>query len=119
MRLNGGILLAAILTGLFTGLLVSSAEEFFSRDGTLGGIEALATFIPFPLLAALFVSIGLRQGHIIRRMVGVAYLTLIIPLLGIGMGGANIFQQMIGGFVGGVFWGLLFAIDLKKLIKET
>ena len=74
MRLNGGILLAAILTGLFTGLLVSSAEEFFSRDGTLGGIEALATFIPFPLLAALFVSIGLRQRHIIRRMVGVAYL---------------------------------------------
>ena len=52
-------------------------------------------------------------------MVGVAYLTLIIPLLGIGMGGPNIFQQMIGGFVGGVFWGLLFAIDLKKLIKET
>ncbi len=119
MRISGRIFLAAVLTGLFTGLFVSSAEEFFSRDGTLGGTEALATFIPFPLLAALFVSIGLRQRHIIRRMVGVAYLTLIIPLLGIGMGGANVFQQMIGGLIGGVFWGLLFAIDLKKLIKET
>ena len=119
MRISGRIFLAAVLTGLFTGLFVSSAEEFFSRDGMLGGIEALATFIPFPLLAALFVSIGLRQRHFIRKMVGVAYLTLIIPLLGIGMGGANVFQQMIGGLVGGVFWGLLFAIDLKKLIKET
>ena len=94
--------------------LKSKAEEFFSRDGTLGGIEALATFIPFPLLAALFVSIGLRQRHFIRKMVGVAYLTLIIPLLGIGMGGANVLQQMLGGAIGGGFWGFLFAIRSSR-----
>ena len=115
MRISGRILLAAILTGLFTGLFVSSSEEFFSRDGTLGGVEVLATFIPFPLLAALFVSIGLRQRRITRRMVGVAYLTLVIPLFGIGMGGANVFQQMIGGLIGGAFWGLFFAIKSKKV----
>ena len=48
-------------------------------------------------------------------MVGVAYLTLIIPLFGIGMGGANVFQQMIGGLIGGAFWGLFFAIKSKKV----
>ena len=115
MRISSQILLASILTGLFTGLFVSSAEEFFSRDGTLGGIEALVTFTPFPLLAALLVSIGLRQRRIMRRMVGVAYLTLVIPLFGIGLGGANVFQQMIGGLIGGAFWGLLFAIKSKKV----
>ena len=46
-------------------------------------------------------------------MTGVAYLTLVIPLLGIGMGGANVLQQMLGGVIGGGFWGLLFAIRLS------
>ena len=43
-------------------------------------------------------------------MTGVAYLTLAIPLLGIGMGGANVLQQMLGGAIGGGFWGLVFTI---------
>ena len=114
MRISGRIFLAAILTGLFTGLFVASAEEFFSRDGVLGGAEALATFVPLPLLAALLVSIGLRRRRLTPRMTGVAYLTLAIPLLGIGMGGANVLQQMLGGAIGGGFWGLLFAIRLSR-----
>ena len=114
MRISGRIFLAAIPTGLSTGLFVALAEEFFSRDGTLSGLEALATFVPLPLLAALLVSIVLRQRHLARRMTGVAYLTLVIPLLGIGMGGANVFQQMLGGVIGGGFWGLLFAIRLSR-----
>ena len=61
MRISGRIFLAAILTGLFTGLFVALAEEFFSRDGVFGGAEALATFVPLPLLAALLVSIVLRR----------------------------------------------------------
>jgi hypothetical protein len=114
VRISGRIFLAAIPTGLFTGLFVASAEEFFSRDGTLSGTEALATFVPLPLLAALLVSIVLRRRHLARRMTGVAYLTLAIPLLGIGMGGANVLQQMLGGVIGGGFWGLLFAIRLSR-----
>ncbi len=110
MRINRWICLAAVLTGLFTGLFVASAEEFFSRDGVFGGSEALLTFVPFPLFAALFVSIGLRRRRLLKRMTGVAYLTLTIPLLGIGMGGANVLQQILGGAIGGGFWGLLFAI---------
>jgi hypothetical protein len=114
VRISGRIFLAAILTGLFTGLFVASAEEFFSRDGVFGGAEALATFIPLPLLAAFLVPIGLRRRRLTPRMTGVAYLTLAIPLLGIGMGGANVLQQMLGGAIGGGFWGLLFAIRLSR-----
>jgi hypothetical protein len=43
-------------------------------------------------------------------MTAVAYLTLAIPLFGIGIGGANVLQQMLGGVIGGGFWGLFFAI---------
>ena len=131
MRISGRIFLAAIPTGLSTGLFVALAEEFFSRDGTLSGTEALATFVPLPLFAALLVSngvsIGLRRPRLalrmtgrtldliaVRRMAVVAYLTLFIPLLGIGMGGANVLQQMLGGAIGGGFWGLLFAIRLSR-----
>ena len=116
MRINRWIFLTAVLTGLFTGLLVALAEEFFSRDGTLSGAEALATFVPLPLLAALLVSIGLRQRRLTLRLTGVAYLTLAIPLFGIGMGGANILQQMLGGAIGGGFWGLLFAIRSSRAV---
>jgi len=119
VRISGRILLAAILTGLFTGLFVALAEEFFSRDGVFRGAEALATFVPLPLLAALLASIGLRRRRLARRMTGVAYLTLAIPLLGIGMGGADVLQQMLGGVLGGAFWGLLFATGSAKPVQDT
>ena len=32
------------------------------------------------------------------------YLTLMIPLFGIGMGGANILQMTLGGTIGGAVW---------------
>ena len=131
VRFNPWVFLAVVLTGLFTGLFVGSSAWFFQRDGELDGIEALATFVPLPLFAALLVSngvsIGLRRHRLalrmtgrtldliaVRRMAVVAYLTLFIPLLGIGIGGANVLQQMLGGAIGGGFWGLLFTIDLSR-----
>ncbi len=110
VRISRRIISAAALTGVFTGLFVASAEEFFSRDGIFGGAEALATFLPLPFFAALLVSFGLSRRCLARRMTAVAYLTLAIPLLGIGIGGASILQQMLGGAIGGGFWGFLFAI---------
>jgi len=109
-RLNRQFIFAAALTGFFAGLFISSAEEFFSRDGLLSGMEALVTFVPLPLLAALLVSSGLRQRRLAPRLTGVAYLTLAIPLFGIGIGGANVLQQTLGGVIGGSLWGLLFAV---------
>jgi hypothetical protein len=34
----------------------------------------------------------------------IAYLTLLIPLFGLGIGGANTLQMTIGGVIGGFFW---------------
>ena len=34
----------------------------------------------------------------------IAYLTLLIPLFGIGIGGANTLQMTIGGVIGGFCW---------------
>ena len=114
MRISREIISAAVLTGHLTGLFVASAEKLFSRDGVFGGAEALATFVPLPLLAALLVSIGLRRRRLTRRMAAVAYLTLAIPLFGIGIGGANVLQQMLGGVIGGGFWGIFFATHLSR-----
>ena len=114
MRINRLVLLAAVLTGLFTGLFVALAEEFFSRDGVFSGAEALAAFVSLPMLAALLVSIGLHRRRLALRLIGVAFLTLAIPLLGIGMGGANVLQQMLGGAIGGGFWGFIFASRVSR-----
>ena len=107
-------MLAAVLTGFFTGLFVALAEAFFSRDGVFGPAETLATFVPLPLLAALLVSVGLHRRHLVQRLTGVAFLTLAIPLIGIGIGGASVLQQMLGGAIGGGFWGLFFATRLFR-----
>jgi hypothetical protein len=52
-------------------------------------------------------------------MIGVAYLTLAIPLLGIGIGGADMLQQMLGGILGGTFWGLFFATSWTTPVQDT
>ena len=124
--------MAVVLTGLFTGLFVGSSAWFFQRDGALDGIEALATFVPLPLFAALLVSngvsIGLRRHRLalritgrtldliaVRRMAVVAYLTLFIPLLSIGFAGDNdVRQWMLGGAIGGGLWGLKLTIDRSR-----
>ena len=36
----------------------------------------------------------------------IAYLTLLIPLFGIGFGGANTLQMTIGGVIGGFCWSV-------------
>ena len=41
-------------------------------------------------------------------LLAVAYLTLMIPLFGIGIGGANILQMTLGGTIGGAVWISLF-----------
>ena len=100
------------LTGLLTGMGGSALLEFFSRDNEVNGREAL-TALAVPLLMALVVWNAHRFGLWKTRLwilVVVAYLTLLIPLFGIGIGGANFFQMALGGFLGGAFWSTPFAI---------
>ena len=100
------------LTGLLTGMGCSALFEFFSRDNEVNGREAL-TALAVPLLMALVVwnahRFGLWKTRLWILVLG-AYLTLFIPLAGIGAGGANFFQMALGGFLGGAFWSTAFVI---------
>ncbi len=99
------------LTGLLTGMGCSLLHDFFSRDNDFSGREALLTAVAVPLLIALFVWNAHRFGLWKTRLwilVLVAYLTLFIPLVGIGAGDANFFQMALGGFLGGVVWSKPF-----------
>ena len=101
------------LTGLLTGMGCSLLHDFFSRDNDFSGREALLTAVAVPLLIALFVWNAHRFGLWKTRLwilVLVAYLTLFIPLVGIGAGDANFFQMALGGFLGGVVWSTPFVI---------
>ncbi|MEE3371407.1 MAG: hypothetical protein VX346_18885 [Planctomycetota bacterium] len=100
------------LTGLLTGMGCSLLLDFFSRDNEVSGREAL-TALAVPLLMALFVWNAHRFGLWKTRLwilVVVAYLTMLIPLFGISIGGANFFQMALAGFLGGAFWSAPFAI---------
>ena len=100
------------LTGLLTGMGGSALFEFFSRDNEVNDREAL-TALAVPLLMALVVWNAHRFGlwkTPLWILVLVAYLTLFIPLVGIGAGGANFFQMALGGFLGGAFWSMPFVI---------
>ena len=112
-------LLTGMVTGLLTGLIVASGEELFylvdiqpgieslNKDTRVfDGIEALITFLVLPIVAGWLVTLGFRDRKLFPRLVGVAYLTVAIPLIGIGIGGANIPQQMLAGAIGGTCWGL-------------
>ena len=122
------------LTGLLTGMGCSLLHDFFSRDNDFSGREALLTAVAVPLLIALFVWNAHRFGLWKTRLwilVLVAYLTLFIPLVGIGAGDANFFQMALGGFLGGVVWSTPFVIggivisrfsasnDVNRLSQES
>ena len=108
------VLAVGSVTGLITGLFVSVAEKLFTTDKEFTGFEALLTFIPLPILAAGVSSFICTRKDLFLKMSFVAYLTLCVPLFGIGMGGANIFQQIIGGALGGIFWGVIPSIFIRK-----
>ena len=39
-------------------------------------------------------------------MLPIAYFTLLVPLFGLGLGGANTLQMTIGGVIGGFCWSV-------------
>jgi len=51
----------------------------------------------------------------------IAYLTLAVPLFGIGMGGANVLLMTTGGAIGGLFWAVPFVLydHVIKLVRSS
>ena len=99
------MLIGGLLTGLLTGLCWSFVIELFSTDQVFDGVEMLCS-LSVPALVAL---LGWRMwGVRVWVLLAVAYLTLMIPLFGVGIGGANILQMTLGGTIGGAVWISLF-----------
>ena len=121
---------AGVLTGLLTGVLVSLFVQLFYvveldpgsnaanqlPDGSAGrvfsGVEALLTFALLPIVAVWLTTVGFRDRRLFLRLVVVAYLTVVIPVFGIGFGGSSdlflsALQMAVGGAIGGGVWSLL------------
>ena len=91
------------LTGLGTGVFWSLIVGLFSLDQVFNGTELLLS-LAVPGLMAITVRKTLKIS--IWIVLPVAYLTLLIPLFGLGLGGANTLQMTIGGVIGGFFWSV-------------
>ena len=91
------------LTGLGTGAFWSILVGLFSLDQLFNGTELLLSLaVPGIIALTVWKTLKIR----IWIMLPVAYLTLVIPLSGIGLGGANTMQMAIGGGSGGFFWSV-------------
>jgi hypothetical protein len=98
------------LTGLATGLSWTLVENVLSTDGVFDGGEFCVSLVT-PALAGIVVALATRSG--IKTTLAVAYLTLLIPILGAGFGASGsepLWQHGALGLGGGLFWSSPFAI---------
>ena len=97
------IAIGGSLTGLGTGIFWSLVVRLFSIDQLFNGTELLLSLaVPGIIAITIWKTLKIR----IWIVVPIAYLTLLIPLFGIGIGGANTLQMTIGGVIGGFCWSV-------------
>ena len=95
------IAISASLTGLGTGSLWSLAVGFFSLDQLFNRTELLFSLtVPGVIALTVWKTLEIRFWIVLP----VSYLTFLIPLFGLGMGGANTLQMTIGGGIAGLCW---------------
>ena len=97
------VAIGSSLTGLGTGFFWSLVVSLFSLDQVFNGTELLLS-LAVPGIVALTVWKTLKIRFWI--VLPVAYLTLLVPLFGLGIGGANTLQMTIGGVIGGFCWSV-------------
>ena len=97
------IAIGGSLTGLGTGIFWSLVVGLFSLDQLFNGTELLLSLaVPGIIAITIWKTLKIRFWIVIP----IAYLTLLIPLFGIGFGGANTLQMTIGGVIGGFCWSV-------------
>ena len=97
------IAISGSLTGLGTGLFWSLVVSLFSIDQLFNGTELLLSLtVPGIIAVTIWKTLTIRFWIVMP----IAYLTLLIPLFGIGFGGANTLQMTIGGVIGGFCWSV-------------
>ena len=106
------IVLGGCLTGLGSGLSWSVFEIFASRDGVFNGQEfALSLILPLLVRLAVGKGVGVQR----RVLLPIAYLTLAMPVFGMGMGGENVLVMTTSGAIGGLFWTVPFWIGRDQV----
>lgn len=101
------ILLGGTLTGLGSGLIWSTFINLVSRDQLFNGQEFMVSLtVPFLVGLVVWKSVSIQKWVLIL----IGYLTLAVPLFGIGIGGANTLQMTFGGAIGGLVWAIPFAL---------
>ena len=97
------IAIGGSLTGLGTGLFWSLVVSLFSIDQLFNGTELLLSLtVPGIIAITIWKTLKIRFWIVMP----IAYLTLLIPLFGIGAGGANTLQMTIGGVIAGFCWSV-------------
>ena len=97
------IAIGGSLTGLGTGIFWSLVVSLFSIDQVFNGTELLLSLaVPGIIAVTIWKTLKIRFWIVMP----IAYLTLLIPLFGIGFGGANTLQMTIGGVIGGFCWSV-------------
>ena len=95
------IAIGSSLTGLGTGFFWSLVVGLFSLDQVFNGTELLLSLaVPGIITVTIWKTLKIRFWIVLP----VAYLTLLVPLFGLGIGGANTLQMTIGGVIGGFCW---------------
>ena len=89
------------LTGAGTGFLWSVLVTLFSLDKIFDGTELMISLAVPAIIGVLTWKIARIRLWIVSL---ISYLTLLIPLFGVGIGGGNITQMTIAGTIGGFFW---------------
>ena len=98
------------LVGLATGLSFTLVEDALTTDGMFDLWEFAVALVTPALIAAL-VAIATRSRIVI--LLAVAYLTLLIPVLGASFGASGsepLWQFAVLGLVGGLVWSTPFAL---------
>ena len=110
--------MGGILTGLGSGLTWSVFVNLAvrSRDQLFNGQEAMVSLTaPFLVGLVVWKSVSI-QGWI---LILIDYLTLAVPLSGMGIGGANTLQMTVGGAIGGLVWAIPFVLYNHVINRGT
>ena len=101
--LLGHLAIFCSLAGATTGLSWSVVVFIFSLDQNFDSVEVIIS-----LSAPTIVSIVMWKITRIYLWITtlVSYLTLLLPLFGLGFGGATILGMTIAGAIGGLWWAV-------------
>jgi len=115
MRTFGKTWVVGALTGLTTSLSFVLAVRLLSANLRFEIWEMGIALVIIFLLGVLIAKVTHSK---VRRIISIAYLTLLIPVLGPAFGGTGsepLWAFALLGLVGGLFWSTPFALwDLFK-----